>query len=84
MTVSPNPYADQLTVEFDVAEAHTHVRLDIIDAEGKVVKTVTNVPHDAGHWRYPITNLPRLIGQQHYCRLQVGQVFETKRLLAAE
>lgn len=84
LTAYPNPFVKELTIEFNVSQAGSEVRLELVDVEGKVVKTVTNGIHDKGHWKYPVSNLNITANKLYFCRLKVGNLFVTKKLLPVE
>lgn len=81
LTTYPNPFVNELTVEFNVPQAGSDVRLELIDVEGKIVRTVANGIHDKGHWRYPVPDLNMTANKLYFCRLKVGDLFTTKKLL---
>lgn len=81
--VYPNPVERDLNVDFNVEEG-SHVRLDFIDNGGRVIKTVVDAAHAKGVYTYPIHDFKPLGHQVIYCRLKIGQVFHTKKLVLAE
>ncbi len=81
LTAYPNPFVHELTIAFNVPQSGSDVRLELIDLEGRVVRTITDGIHDKGHWKYPVTNLPGGANSLYFCRLKVGDMFVTKKLL---
>ena len=77
----PNPFVKDLTIEFNVPQAGSDVRLELIDAEGKILRTIANGIHDKGHWKYPVANLNVMPNKLYFCRLKVGDLFVTNKLL---
>lgn len=81
LTTYPNPFVKDLTIEFNVPQAGSDVRLELIDADGKILRTITNGVHDKGHWKYPVANLNLMPDKIYFCRLKVGDLFVTNKLL---
>ncbi|WP_375444167.1 sialate O-acetylesterase [uncultured Fibrella sp.] len=81
LTTYPNPFAKDLTIEFNVPEARSDVRLELVDIEGKVIRTVATGIYDKGHWKYPLSNLNIPTNRVYFCRLKVGDLFVTRKLL---
>ncbi|MBO0950625.1 sialate O-acetylesterase [Fibrella forsythiae] len=79
----PNPFAKELTIEFNVPQAASDVRVEIIDSEGRIIYTVVDAQHDKGLWKHPIKNLNLVGNQVYFCRLKVNDLFTVKKLLSA-
>ncbi|KAA0993838.1 sialate O-acetylesterase [Dyadobacter aurulentus] len=77
----PNPYTTSFTIAFDVPEENTEVRLEIINMQGKVLKTVVDNPHAKGKWEYEVTELPDTSGEILLCRLKVNESYTVKKLV---
>ena len=84
LTVYPNPFAKELTVEFNVPQPGSDVRLELIDVEGRIIRTIASGIHDKGHWKYPVTNLNVTTNTLYFCRLKVGDLFTTRKLLPVD
>lgn len=84
LNVYPNPFVNELTVEFDVAQPDSDVLLEIINNKGQVVRTVANGTHAKGHWKYPVQDLTTESNQHYFCRLKVGNIFTVKKLLKVD
>jgi hypothetical protein len=78
--IFPNPSAGNITIEFEVDEDNSKVRLEILDRNGAVVKTIVENPHAKGHWEYPVSNFDDFNDGMHYVRLKVNEMFMTKRI----
>jgi hypothetical protein len=76
----PNPLDKELTIEFDVAQDEI-VKLDLMDEQGRILKTVANGPHAKGHFRYPMIKIDHPATRIAFCRITMGQTAYTKRLL---
>lgn len=79
--IFPNPSAGNATIEFLVEESNSHVRLEILDRNGSVVKTIVENPHAKGQWKYPVSNFDSFNDGMHYVRLKVNEKFMAKRIL---
>lgn len=77
----PNPYTASFTLAFEVPEENSDVRLDIIDMQGNIVKTVVNNPHAKGKWQYEIKELSGNVNGPLFCRLKINESFTVKKLV---
>lgn len=77
----PNPYTASFTVAFVVPEENSHVKLDIIDTHGNVIKTVVNNPHAKGKWQYEVKQLPDNLSEILFCRLNINESYTVKKLV---
>lgn len=79
----PNPYTTGFTIEFYVADETSLVRLDVVNSQGTVVKTVVDNPHAKGKWQYEVKALPDNGNEILYCRLKMNESYTVKKLLHA-
>jgi len=79
--VYPNPYYAEFATEFAVEQDNSNVRLEILDSEGIVIKTLVDNPHAKGIWKYPVTNTGIYNNGMHYMRLKINESFMVKRIL---
>ncbi|SDG11718.1 hypothetical protein SAMN04487996_11592 [Dyadobacter soli] len=80
LTAFPNPFQEEFQIEFDVKEDASHVRLELVDESGTVLKTLVDNPHAKGRWKYHSGKLgPET--QILLCRLKVNELYTVKRLL---
>ena len=84
LNVFPNPFANELTIEFDVVQPNSDVLLEIIDSKGKIVKRLASGNHDSGHWKYPVLSMNADGSKLYFCRLKVGTVFTVKKLIKVD
>jgi hypothetical protein len=77
----PNPYLQEFAVEFLVQEDNSSVKLEILNNEGVVIKTLVDNPHAKGIWKYPVTDVGMYNGGMHYMRLKINESFMVKRIL---
>jgi hypothetical protein len=77
----PNPYTDGFTVSFEVPDDNSHVRLEIMDSQGQILKTIVNNPHTKGKWEYAVKELAGATGEVLFCRLKVGENHTVKKLV---
>ncbi|WP_233791211.1 sialate O-acetylesterase [Dyadobacter sp. CY343] len=81
LTAYPNPFTSSFTIAFDVPEENSHVRLEVIDIQGKILKTVVNNPHAEGKWQYEVKNLSNNAGEILFCRLKVNESYTVRKLV---
>ena len=60
---------------------NSNVRLEILNSEGTVTKTLVDNPHAKGIWKYPITDAGVYNDGMHYMRLKINESFMVKRIL---
>lgn len=77
----PNPYTASFTVAFKVPEENSEVKLDIVDIQGNVIRTVVDNPHAKGNWQYQVKELPDNVGGILFCRLKVNEGYTVKKLV---
>ncbi len=77
----PNPYTASFTIAFDVPDENSHVRLDIINSQGTILKTVVDNPHAKGKWRYEVKELPANQSEILFCRLKINESYTVKKLV---
>lgn len=77
----PNPYTTNFTITFDVPDENSQVRLDIMNSQGTVLKTVVDNPHAKGKWRYEVKELPDNQGEILFCRLKINENYTVKKLV---
>ncbi|WP_223400598.1 sialate O-acetylesterase [Dyadobacter fermentans] len=76
----PNPFTQSFTVAFDVPDDNSYVKLEIVNTQGSVVKTVVNNPHAKGKWQYTVKELPDNPDGLLFCRLKVNESYTIKKL----
>ena len=76
----PNPFTQSFTVAFDVPNDNSYVKLEIINTQGSVVKTVVDNPHAKGKWQYMVKELPDNPDGLLFCRLKVNESYTIKKL----
>lgn len=76
----PNPFTQSFTVTFDVPDDNSYVKLEIVNTQGSVVKTVVNNPHAKGKWQYTVKELPDNPDGLLFCRLKVNESYTIKKL----
>lgn len=59
---------------------NSYVKLEIINTQGNVVKTVVNNPHAKGKWQYTVKELPDNPDGLLFCRLKVNESYTIKKL----
>ncbi|MBO9616583.1 MAG: T9SS type A sorting domain-containing protein, partial [Dyadobacter sp.] len=77
----PNPFTEKITISFDVPRENSHVRLDIIDKQGKILQTVVNNPHAKGKWQYDVRELSPGPEETLFCRLKIDESYTVKKLV---
>lgn len=75
----PVPFDSQLTIEFTIPE-DSRVRLELMDASGRLLSTVVNNPHAKGTYKYPVTVSKEAAGVLLY-RLTVNGLAVTKKII---
>lgn len=80
LTAYPNPYTVGFSVSFDIPN-DSPVRLDIVNVQGIVVKTLVDNPHAKGKWQYEVKNLPDDQSEVLFCRLKVGDNYTMRKLM---
>lgn len=77
----PNPFTKSFTVTFDVADDNSYVKLEVVNNQGTVLKTVVNNPHAKGKWQYEVKELPESQSDILFCRLKVNESYTIKKLV---
>jgi hypothetical protein len=77
----PNPFTAHFTIAFEVPENNSQVRLEIVNMQGEIVKTVVDNPHAKGKWQYEVQNLPDQSTEILFCRLKINEHSTIKKLL---
>lgn len=77
----PNPFTNSFTVAFEVPEENCQVKLDVIDIQGMVLKTVVNNPHAKGKWQYEVKELPDNPHGILFCRLKINDSHTVRKLV---
>jgi len=75
----PNPFNAQTTIEFFLPEP-LKVRLTVYDLLGRQVRTLLDEPRSSGVHKV-IFDASDLTSGVYFCRLRVGNVVETKRMV---
>ncbi|MBN2202445.1 T9SS type A sorting domain-containing protein, partial [bacterium] len=75
----PNPFNPQTTIPYTVAEA-AHVRLQVFDAQGRLVRTVLDerMPAGAHQAAFTADGLP---SGMYFCRIEIGNRVERMRMV---
>lgn len=79
--VYPNPYTISFTITFNVPEENSHVKSEIINRQGNVLKTVVDNPHAKGKWQYEARELPDNLDKILFCRLKINESYTVKKLV---
>ncbi|QRR03460.1 sialate O-acetylesterase [Dyadobacter sandarakinus] len=82
-TTYPNPYQEEFLIEFNVSEDGSDVQLELVDVEGRILKTIVSNPHARGKWKYYSGKMEAGV-QQVLCRLKVNNLYTVKKLVKAE
>lgn len=77
----PNPYTTSFTIAFDVPDENSHVKLDVVNSQGNVLKTVVDNPHAKGKWQYEVRELPDNLNEILFCRLKINDNYTVKKLV---
>jgi len=64
-----------------VEQDNSNVRLEILNSEGTVIKTLVDNPHAKGIWKYPITDAGVYNDGMRYMRLKINESYGVKRIL---
>ncbi|MHA4742560.1 sialate O-acetylesterase [Dyadobacter sp. MSC1_007] len=80
LSTYPNPFQEEFTIEFDVKEDGSQVRLELIDLSGKILKTIADNPHAKGRWKYYSGRIGDGV-QTTFCRLKVNDLYTLKKLI---
>lgn len=76
----PNPFQEEFLIEFDVPEDGSHVKLELVDVAGRVLKKIVDNPHAKGRWKYYSGKLDAGV-QTMFCRLKVNDLHTIKKLI---
>lgn len=79
ITIYPNPTAGKQTIAIDLPDAGI-VKVELIDAEGKILETLFNGNLNKGSNNLPV-DLTGLDGQQYFYKITTPSGSETKRVL---
>jgi hypothetical protein len=77
----PNPYTTSFTIAFDVPDENSHVKLEVVNSQGNVLKTVVDNPHAKGKWQYEVRELPDNLDEILFCRLKINESYTVKKLV---
>ena len=77
----PNPFTQSFTVAFDVPDDNSYVKLEIINKQGSILRTVVDNPHAKGKWQYEVKELPDSSIDILFCRLKINESYTIKKLL---
>jgi hypothetical protein len=78
--VYPNPYREQFTVKYQLAK-NSNVKIDLIGANGQLVKTVLNQKQDKGLNTQPILKGDLESPGTYYIRVTAGGSVVTKKVV---
>jgi hypothetical protein len=80
----PNPFNPQTTIGFDLASS-AHVKIDIFDVSGRLVRTLLDERRAAGRWSVRWTGDDmrgqRVASGVYFYRMQAGSFFETRKMV---
>lgn len=77
----PNPYTTSFTIAFDVPDENSHVKLEVVNSQGNVLKKVVDNPHAKGKWQYEVRGLPDNLDEILFCRLKINESYTVKKLV---
>lgn len=77
----PNPFTQSFTVAFDLPDDNSYVKLEIINKQGSILRTVVDNPHAKGKWQYEVKELPDSSIDILFCRLKINESYTIKKLL---
>jgi len=86
----PNPSAHDCNINYVVPGERwgEHVRVEIYDMTGRVVRRLVDAPQRGGHhrvnWDHTDQNGMKVPGGAYYCRLSTNSVSSTSRLILVE
>lgn len=80
LSAYPNPFQEEFMIEFEVKEDGSHVKLELVDVSGRVLKTIVDNPHAKGRWKYYSGKFDAGI-QTTLCRLKVNNLYTVKKLI---
>ncbi|WP_353721822.1 T9SS type A sorting domain-containing protein [Dyadobacter sp. 676] len=80
LSAYPNPFQEEFLIEFDVPEDGSHVKLELVDVAGRVLKTIVDNPHAKGRWKYCSGKLDSGV-RTTLCRLKVNDLYTIKKLV---
>jgi hypothetical protein len=75
----PNPFNPSTTIAYHL-EKSDHVTLSIYDIYGREIETIVNLYQSAGE-HVIVWQAQGMPGGTYFCRLSVGDLFETKNLI---
>jgi len=84
---SPNPFNPATTISYSVPEGQSsvHVRLDVFDIRGRLVRTLVNESREAGTyhvlWDGSGSNGRHLASGVYLYRIQAGQFVKTRKMV---
>ncbi|WP_221392842.1 sialate O-acetylesterase [Dyadobacter sp. NIV53] len=81
LTLYPNPVDKDMTIEFTVQNANSQVLLEIVDINGRVIKTIVENPHSKGRWKYQVNNFSETSGVIYFCRLKIDELSLVKKII---
>ena len=81
LTVTPNPVSEQTIIKIRLPKPG-RVLLDIVDEQGRVVKTVADASLDAGLYDYSF-DAGQIVPGTYVCRLRADDFFLSKKIVRA-
>jgi len=84
---APNPFVDQTRIGFDVPEA-AHVKIDVFDVQGRLVRNLANRQYRPGHWSVS-WNRQNTAGYRvplgvYFYRARMGSFVSEKKMLLVQ
>lgn len=80
LSTYPNPFQEGFMIEFEVKNDGSHVKLELIDVSGRVLKTIVDNTHAKGRWKYYSGKMESGV-QTALCRLKVNDLYTVKKLV---
>jgi hypothetical protein len=82
--VSPNPFQTSTTIKFEL-DKHLHIRLDIYDSTGILIKTLVNEEKESGSysilWDGKNSSGEAVAKGLYYCRLSANGITQTQKAI---
>jgi len=79
----PNPFIERTIIKFCIAYK-TRVKLEVFNAEGKLIKLLVDEEKEAGTYEvefYPASSIQHPASGKYFYRLEAGNFVETKGML---
>lgn len=84
LKVLPNPFHERTSIQYTIAKAHD-VRIDLYDCMGRYLTCLVARFHSPGtyavNWRAKTHNGEQLPSGVYFCRIEVGDLARTKKMI---